>query len=117
MFDDPLFNDDPPLNEPFNYLPHGDIPMFDDDDPLFNDDPLNEPFEDLPHGEPMFDDDNPLFNDDGSFEDVPFARSPVRNKSPLQDEISIHHPLINGVYTVIIPCAPMLMMRHARTTL
>ena len=42
------------------------------DDPLFNDDlPLNEPFEDLP----------------------------ARNKPPLQDKTSIHHPLINGAYT------------------
>ena len=65
-----------------------------DDDPLqdFNDPPLNEPF----------------------------AQSPAHNKSPSpsQDEICIYHPLINGAYYIVtISCVPMLMMRHARTTL
>lgn len=78
--------------------PHSDVPMFDDPLQVFNvDPPLNEPFE-----------------------DVPFAQSPARNKSPSpsQDEIRIYHPLINGAYyTVIIFLGPMLMMRHARTAL
>lgn len=53
-------------------VPHGNIPVF--DDPLFNDDPrVNEAFDDLP----------------------------ARNES--LDEI--HHPLINGAYTIIISCS------------
>jgi len=64
------------------------------DDPFFNNDPFNEPFE-----------------------DVPFPQSPVRDESPLPDETNIYHPWINGAYRVLIPCAPMLMMRYARTTL
>ena len=69
--------------------PHSDIPMFNDllfdDDLPLNDPPLNEPFE-----------------------DVPPTRSPACDnlKSPLQDETSFHHPLINGVYTVIILLCP-----------
>jgi hypothetical protein len=68
-------------------IPHVDEPIV--DDLFFNDDPFDEPFE-----------------------DVPFARLPTRNK----DGTSIHHPLINGAYRIIIPCAP-LMMWYARTTL
>ena len=80
---DEVIQSSPPPDDAISYytqcsrlsvdVPHGDIVlMF--DDPLFNDDPpLNEPFE-----------------------DVPFAQSPACNKSPLQGEISIHHPLING---------------------
>jgi len=76
------FQDSPRSNLSLFDVPHGDIPpMF--DDPFFNDDPpLNEPFD---------------------------VRSPERSKSPL-DEICIHHPLINGMYTLKISCAPMLKM-------
>lgn len=93
-------------------VPHGGIPMFDNppfnNHPFFNDDPL---FNDDP-----FINDNPFINDDPFINDnpplnEPFARSPARNESPLQDEISIyHHPLINGAYTVIISCVPMFKL-------